>query len=285
MSQPHRYTCLSAELHVGNITDCLTHFFGCIDISDRSRFLNDELHEVWLLDVQQHIDSGKSEDEARAASRAKREKWKNDCLSELRRIKFLRTRLGDDDEGKRLVSNLEDSSKGWKESQQFDKGIKKIVEWKSRPEYTSYLEESTRHWTTSDEYKKCTELAKKLRSRSVYTGTPELNNDLTEIDTKPEWNYYIPERDVNVPIMKFKGGEPCNFELRDIDNAKVWGSFPDQKTTVEHLLDETNGKNNILYREKADNTTIKYFHLHSNNMDVSAIPLTISSKSVADYSL
>lgn len=225
MSSHHRH-CLSAEPHINNIKEYLLHFLGCIEISDRSRFLNDELHDVWLFDIQHHIDSGKSEDAARASSKKKREKWKTGCLSELRRIKFLRTKLREDDEDRRLVLNLEDSSKEWRESQQFEEGIKKIVEWKSRPEYTSYREESTRHLTTSDEYKKCTKLAEGLQSHPGYTGTPELNNDLTEIETKPEWKHYIPERDVNVPTIKFQGGKFRNFELKDnIDNGKVWGSF------------------------------------------------------------
>lgn len=278
----HHHHCLSAEPHINNIKEYLLHFLGCVEISERSRFLNDELHDVWLFETQHHIDSGKSEDEARVASKEKREKWKTGCLSELRRIRFLRTRLEDDDEGKRLVSNLEDSSKEWRNSDEYKRGIETVRKWKCSSQYNSYRQERTKEWENSDEYKKCIRLAGKLKSRPGYTESSELNKDLTDIDPKPEWKHYITERDVNVPIIKFQGGESRNFEFKDIDNGKVWGLFPDQKTTVEHLLDETTGKENILYREKADSTTIKYFHLPSNNMDVSAMSLFIPFKKVAD---
>lgn len=268
MSSHHRH-CLSAEPHINNIKEYLLHFLGCIEISDRSRFLNDELHDVWLFDIQHHIDSGKSEDEARAASKEKREKWKTGCLSELRRIEFLRAKLEADPEESQLVSDLVDSRKKWRASQQFDERIDKIAEWKRRPEYASYLEESSRHWTSSDEYKKCVELREKLKDKTECNGTPGTNDSISDNQPRSLGEDYIPERDVNVPIVQFKDGNPADFTSSDVDDRKVWGTFPDQKTTVEHLLDRTMGENNILCREKTEKNTIKYFHLPSNNMTVS----------------
>ncbi|KAF3019773.1 hypothetical protein E8E14_011476 [Neopestalotiopsis sp. 37M] len=234
MSSFQHRSCLSAEPHVDNIKESLLHFLGCVNISERFRLLNDDSHPVWVFETQHHVKNGKPRGEAEKLTKQKREKWKSACLSELRRIKFLRRKLEDDiDEGE-LVTNVQQSRKEWEDSEEYQKGIELVREWKKRPEYNGPLE-------TND---------------GVLDDEPDSVEEV-----------YKPERDVNVPIIQFNDGNARDFKvLEDVDGKKVWGSFPDQKTTVEHLLDGRIKEQNILYREKKDKNTIKYFHLPSNNM-------------------
>ncbi|ETS74206.1 hypothetical protein PFICI_14072 [Pestalotiopsis fici W106-1] len=226
MNRSHHRSCLSAEPHEENIKEVLLHFLGCLKISERHDFLEDEAHPVWSFEAKHN----KGENVTK-----KREKWRANCLNELRRIEFLREKLKDDgDEDERqLVSNIERSRKEWKRSPEYKEGIQMVEEWRrATPEDSGTFKPS---------------------------GSP--------VNVKPEsvQDKYIPEKDVNVPIIKFKDGEPDDFKL-DKKNKKIWGSFPDQKTTVEHLLDNEAGKNSILRRDEKDTSTVKYFHLPSNNM-------------------
>lgn len=217
--------CLSAEPHEDNIKEVLLHFLGCLPFSERHDFLYGE-HPVWTFEAK-HNQGGLTQ---------KRDKWRESCLNELRRIEFLRETLKYDKDEYQLVADLDTSREEWRKSTEYDRGMELVKQWKqSIPQYTQAYKPS---------------------------GT-EVTVNLKTIEDE-----YILERDVNVPIIKFKGGEAQDFESKN-DDKMVWGRFPDQKTTVEHLLDKQKGKDNILYREKADPSTIKYFHLPSNNMTVS----------------
>jgi hypothetical protein len=239
MSNVKHRSCLSAEPHNDNIKESLLHFLGCVNVSERYRLLNDDSHPVWQYEINHHVKENKTpEEEARALANQKREKWKNACLSELRRIKFLRQKLKDDEDEKKLVIDVEKSRKEWETSTEYREGIALVRKWKNRHDDPE---------------------------------TSENKDDMLGNEPQSVIEKYTPERDVNVPIIQFNDGKAQDFKvLKDIDGKKVWGSFPDQKTTVEHLLDGSIKENNILYREKTDKT-IKYFHLPSNNMTVSMI--------------
>jgi hypothetical protein len=124
---------------------------------------------------------------------------------------------------------------------------------------------SAREWKRSDEFRKNIDAVKKWRAgkkkfvgepQQCYTPAPELAK-----------RNYDSLKDVNVPFIQFKDSMPIDEQQA----PGVWGSFPDQKTTMKHLLDENTGEHNLLYKGRFPER-IKYFHLPSNNMEASVSP-------------
>lgn len=228
-SQPN---CLSSEPHCSNIKDHVTHFLGCVEISDRYSFLNEDSHPVWQREIQHYTSRGDTEEVAKEKTRLKRERWNTDCQSEMRRIDFLRRKMTDDRGDRDLVANLEESSAEWKSSTEYKQNIQSVRDWRASI-------------GREDDY-----------SRVYYV--PLTGEGATE-------EAYDPEKDTNVPFMEFENGKPQE-EARG-RNPAVWGRFPDQKTTVKSLLDDTT-PNNLLCKNHLPDS-VKYFHFPSNNMEVS----------------
>lgn len=103
---------------------------------------------------------------------------------------------------------------------------------------------------------------------STLPGTP--TQDANEIGPKTnddKFPDYKPEKDVSVPVIQFEnGGVAANI----INDPHVWNEFPNQKTTLHRLLFDEKGSGdiNFLYKGQFDGR-MKYFHIPSNNMDVS----------------
>lgn len=240
----HR-SCLNTQPHHDIIEDHLLHFLGCIEFHERYDFLNSDDYPVWTSE-RQYLQQKKfkSEQQAKTQAREQRKRWKLDCESELRRISFLRSRLESDDDDKHFVKCIEESQRYWKGSAMYKTGIESVKRWKDRPRGHNI--------------------------RRPEFGKANLHQE-----------GYRLERDVNVPIIEFENGEP-----KQVEDGVVWGTFPDQKIKIERLLHPPDGKKSNLYRGDSDDTQdqpfekstkagdppssqIKYFHLSSNNMEVS----------------
>lgn len=100
-------TCLDTKPHHEIIDDHLLHFLGCIEFHERHAFLNSDNYPVWENE-REYLKSKSPNDALAAALEAKtqREPWKKDCVSELRRIDFLRSCLEKDDDEKHLVERI-----------------------------------------------------------------------------------------------------------------------------------------------------------------------------------
>lgn len=249
MDDDSRTTCISPDCHDENIKDHLLHFLGCIEISERHSFLNDPEYKLWKQETKhwitklQHVENrdkkltdAEIEHEARNTSKAKRETWRDDCLSELRRIDFLRFKLKGDQQEKHLVDCVENSRNAWRESEEFKDNIHRVNAWSA--------------------------------GRRKYTPQPYEIPMKESVDKSHE-----PGRDVNAPFMQFEKGElsqgvfaPTNETLNG--RQAIWGEYPNQMTTVQRLLYPEAGLANLLSKKK-DEMRLKYFHIPSNNMLVS----------------
>lgn len=246
MDDESRTVCLSPDCHDENIKDHLLHFLGCIEISERHHFLNDSEYKLWnqetkhwITKLQQSGDNKTDEDikrEAREKSQTKREAWRDDCLSELRRIDYLRFQLKQDQQEKHLVECIKKSRDAWKKSKEFKENIRVVEAWNDK-----------RRKYNSKEYEK-------PRDESVY-------------------EEYMPSRDVNAPFMQFEKRNTSEWAFSPVDETpdssqSIWGKYPNQKTTVQRLLYPEGQQENLLSKDK-DVERLKYFHIPSNNMTVS----------------
>jgi hypothetical protein len=229
-----RITCLSSEDHGCAIKEHLRHYLGCIEISERDTFFEDS-NSLWEVEIEHQIKLGMSRAAAKELVSGKREAWKSNCLSELRRIDFLRKTLKNDDFEKHLVAHVEESRETWRNSSVYQSHIQMVKDWRTRRGKGNHL------------------------SKSI------------EIDSVGE---YEPERDFTVPLIHFKNDEGVEEEARDQDGKPlVWGKFPNQKTTVKNAL---YGKDSNLLKRDMTSGRVRYFHIPSNNMEVSFKQLQIS---------
>lgn len=241
-------TCLSPDPHEDNIKDPILHYLGCIDISSRNEFLKSPSPEKTAPEGTAPETTAVQPDgnEQNRDINEQMAAWREDCLSELRRIAFLRSKLQEDGKEKHLVERIEESRKAWRESEVFIKGIQEIKTWRGKPESSNGKDREQQGSISNDAYE--------------------------------------PGRDVNTPFMLFKKQnsssstyEPDN-ETKATEKA-IWGKFPNQKTNVQRLLFDKQERNLLCGRnyvrgkkplgDRDDNEKIRYFHIPSNNMLVS----------------
>lgn len=238
-------TCLSPDAHGDNIKDHILHFLGCVEISERNRFLNNSSY----VPFEDNSASGATTTVQSRESQAKiREAWRQDCESELRRIAFLRSKLGEDEKEKHLVQRIEESCKAWKNSKEYNKYLPRVKSWRSG-----------------------LNTAKKTRSEGENDSWPaDLSEEVLKEASKKAYN---PGLDVNTPFMLFEKQGDTSSVYRPVDEEQdpqnaVWGHFPDQKTNVQRLLFDDQDRPNLLSKHH-DQDRIRYFHIPSNNMLVS----------------
>lgn len=249
-------TCLSSDCHDDNIKDHLLHFLGCIEISERHDFLKESKYKLWIQETRHWIESqqlatGNAERtyqeikrEAEITSERKMKAWRDDCLSELRRIDFLRLKLREDPQEKHLVDRVEKSRDDWKKSEEYKTNVDIVKAWSAE--------------------------RRKGKSKPY-------ENPRKESMDKP----YEPERDVNAGFMQFEKKDSSDWvftpvsETPDSDQA-IWGKYPNQKITVQRLLHPVEGQWNLLDKNKYG-IRLKYFHIPSNNMTVSSLLLSLLS--------
>lgn len=223
--EPERtsFTCISPDPHE-HISDHILHFLACVNFSERNEFLS-----------------------TRSNLSSTEKAWREDCLSELRRIAFLRSKLKEEKSETHLIQSINESRKAWKTSTVYKNGIQEVKQWRNSAE-----------------------------SPTGEDSEPEVHF---------QWAYE-PDRDVNTPFMLFKKQEnvittyEADEENVDPKNA-IWGKFPDQQTNVQRLLfdkeDMDHRKQDLLHRRNNHGTNnegtnyerIRYFHIPSNNMMVS----------------
>lgn len=261
MDDESHTTCLSPDCHDDNIKDHLSHFLGCIEISERHYFLFDPEYKLWkqqtkywITKLQQAEDTDEKrtdhdiERQAMKKCQTTREAWRDDCLGELRRIDFLRFQFKVDPhwQEKLLVDNVEKSRDAWKKSLEFEENIDRVKAWgASRRKYT---------WKAYED-------------------------PIDESAYKP----YESGRDVNVHFMQFEKVNPSDPVFTPVDESPamrqaIWDTFPNQKTTVHRLLHPDEGQKNLLSKDE-DKNMLKYFHIPSNNMMVSTlVPFLLSCR-------
>jgi hypothetical protein len=229
-------SCLSAEPHDDAIRDPQTHYFGCIEIRDRERFLDPE-NVIWKKEVEHQKkklmragwekdnEEGRPilEEQALTNAKAIQKRWGSSFRKELRRIDFLRNTLAKDDLDMHLVQEVDKCREEWKKLPKRRANIRNNTNAQSSPE------------------------APQSQDSALY----EL------------------EKDISVGIIHFKDRKPFNDENEN-ENKLIWGKFPDQKIRVKDLL---YGEHNLLHKDRVadEPNTIRYFHIPSNNMEVSAV--------------
>lgn len=238
-------SCLSAEPHDDNIKEYLYHYLGCIELWERKDFFNPE-NKLWKMEMEHLLRQGRTRNEATAELDKRRLHWQKDCLNELKRIGFLRQTLEKDEIDKHL---------------------------------TEWVDKSREDWRQSTEYKMNLELVQRWRREKLHK--PVLDRDETAVTVTIRQMSYDPEKDVNVPVIQFETKDHI-FQSAEEDDARIWGSFPDQKTTVDYLLEmeeidrtgksqglenEESRKKKLLYKGR-NSERIRYFHFPSNNMAV-----------------
>ncbi|KAI8944242.1 hypothetical protein F4801DRAFT_572457 [Xylaria longipes] len=118
------------------------------------------------------------------------------------------------------------------------------------------VQESGNLWRDSREYRENIEEVRKWRGDG--------RNSTIGPDFASAKKDYIPEEDIFVPIIQF---EDCREFSKTDDNRLSGKKFPNQKTTIRMLLDQSNPTANLLYKDYDFNCDrIKYFHIPSNNM-------------------
>lgn len=230
-----RVACLNVAQHDGDIRDELAHYIGCIEISERTSFFTDD-NPLWNKQIDHQVNTlGRTREAARTNVQRKKELWEGNCKSELRRIRFLRKTLKEDRDDRHLVKCVKESRRLWKSSKEYKDGIDLVQSWRNRPHG---------HRNPQDE---------------------------VDPNDEPQGGSYDLDRDINAHIIKFKEGEGV-----DIEHPKVWNHYPDQKTMLSGLLRDTpTDQGQRLLGGKSLPNEVTYFHIPSNNMVVSSIPLTM----------
>ncbi|KAI1373718.1 hypothetical protein F4677DRAFT_186798 [Hypoxylon crocopeplum] len=164
-------TCLSAEDHGHNIKDPLQHYLGCLEINDRPGFFEDS-NPLWKDIIDEHTKLGSKREEVEETVAKKKNEWKTNCLSELRRIGFLRKTLRGDIYDKHLVERIEESSTAWRESEEY-RNIVEVTKWRSEKRRKPYVNVTERLSIIHDDK-------------------------------------YEPEKDVSVPLIQFENGKGVN---------------------------------------------------------------------------
>jgi len=268
-------TCLSSEEHEGAIRDHILHYLGCIEIEERSTFFSQE-NPLWEIEIQHEtkrlLKEGKIPDEALADARKcveeKREYLHGSCHTELRRISKLRGFLWRDREEKHLIDSIRMSGSKWRRSAEFDFGIHKVKEWRSRRQHQrassvaatfhasqpgpavehhahrrrvsnnrhtipSIISPDTRTSASHDS----------AQSASIEQERPPPTPTLPPLETIMTKSEYDPEKDINVYILRY--GEVESFDepagtSKDLpqpsSSARYRQKEPDMKKKVGDLL-------------------------------------------------
>lgn len=197
-------TCLSCEEHHHKIHDYLLHFLGCIEISQEASFLEDDDHPVWTAGVEHHFDQALSReihpliqgriqilrDQSLQDSRKQRQKWADNCRSELRRVRFLRATLAKIKKDKHLITRIKESGKAWR--------------------------------ACEEEYGHLKNISKVRERRQAHRKPPGPSPRTFKQPDPPLRNAPNHEvgKDVNVPIIQFENCRPTN-----VNGEQVWGQI------------------------------------------------------------
>ncbi|KAK3386840.1 hypothetical protein B0H63DRAFT_411967 [Podospora didyma] len=205
-------TCVTSEKH--ELRDHVMHYIGCLEFCERPDFYE-------------------SADEA----------TRKHINSELRRIKFLRETLQQDDEEKDLLYDTSRSFRRWRASPTYVDNIKQVQDWRKSLGRLNFVKER-------DVQEKDAQ-GKAAQGKDLF---PQTAND------------YDPDMDINAYAIRYQNWKPVSIKQDDRYN----GVFPNQKINVQQLLTKSaTGKENPLTeagKVTAGEGTFNYFHLPANNM-------------------
>lgn len=287
-----KVSCPSSEEHGNNITDHLLHYHGCIKISERKNFFEDD--QIWEWEItHQKEHFGRTDSEAEEFVNNKKRTWKTNCEKEAERIRLLREIIFNDPDDKHLVEKLSKSITAWRTTKHINSSrptenipsprqstsdcmnaVSSLTRNNSASqESTPNIMNATSIWTennsiSQDSTPESMNVASSLVGHNSVsqTSTPNSTNAASSEPESPK--HYELENDINVPIIHFESGRGVDLE---VPQRKGWNQFPNQKMPLKNLL-EDRGDDNIL--RKTHNTTgdhLTYFHIPSNNMSVSWI--------------
>ncbi|KAI0441664.1 hypothetical protein F4803DRAFT_409970 [Xylaria telfairii] len=111
-------SCLSVDPHDDNITDPVSHYFGCLEASERASFFDLESPD-WVSEAEKY----KREE--------KREIWRKECFNALRRISLILGALAKDDRKVHLLKDLDSSREAWRSSREYQSGIQRVRDWRA----------------------------------------------------------------------------------------------------------------------------------------------------------
>lgn len=175
-----KMTCFSAEdyyCHV--IKDPLSHYLGCVEFCDRENFFEPS-NLLWQEILEHHTNLGNDRRKVEETV-ARKEEWKANCESELRRIDFLRKTLEGDEYDNHLVQRLEESSKAWRKSLEYEDNINRVKAWR----------------------------VKKNKRNSPAPVFPSASAH----------GQYKPEKDMAVPLIQFENGKGVNENDQSVWNT------------------------------------------------------------------
>ncbi len=260
------HTCLSGEPHNDNIRDVVTHYLGCIEISDRTRFFDsDQPH--WKVELGRLVDADIRKqpwasqqslspryarlgvydpDRRRALEHISRNAlhrriaiMQQRCLDELDRIQARRDVLVNDPDERHLVLQLEESRGIWKSTREFRVGIKLVQQWR---------------------------LSKGLPIGEVFAWEGRsAPGPRAETEEPDELDDYDGPDVCEARVMLFNAHGMASRESSDLD-----GYFPHQTIPIRQLLTDSR---HLGWDGAYSQQGFRYFHLPSNNMDVRASPI------------
>lgn len=209
MTSPRMTTCLGEEPHDANIKDVLLHFLGCVEYSERDRFLNDDNYILWENESRRLMKLGLDPDTSRKLSRKKRVECAEECRTAVQRVVFLREQLRSDPIQEHYVKSIENSAQSWKTSRDFEENIEHVRAWRA--------------------------------SQGKALGKiPDYQSQVVSADAP-----YELERDVQVSLMRFEDSKPLDYIHEDV-SASFPHQLCTFKSLVHGA---TKGENDVLKRD------------------------------------
>ncbi|KAI0864977.1 hypothetical protein F4860DRAFT_462002 [Xylaria cubensis] len=153
-----------------------------------------------------------------------------------------------------------DDRESWKidcerELRRIDSLRKTLAADKTESHLVERLEESRLQWRKSEAYITGIDRARMSREES------NTRDILPPIVDSRDYGPYEPEKDLNVDILQLENGKGTNVE-----DGRVRGTFPNQRTTIAKLLADINLEASLLHGDQRPGS-IRYLHIPANNRE------------------
>jgi hypothetical protein len=301
-----RPTCLSDLKHDCAIQNHVLHYLGCIERRQQEKFY-EKNGELWTkeLENEKERQKRKPKDPQRDGASETAEDivtnrlngWREACETEVRRIDYLRALLAKDNEVRHLVDYLETSRNGWKNTDDFIKGLEEVKRWRAKlptaistektsPTAPEDLQETDPRGGRDNQPR---QQQRGLRNHTQPSSSGELlmtsgSSAGLAVETKPQKSKehlhevpYEPEKDFNLHIIKYEDIMSQEDGLEGSQSVHTKRRLPDQKVKVHEILGERILENTVpdwtknpLYRKEGETSDkLSYIHIPVNNMFVS----------------
>lgn len=272
-------TCLSTEDHDHNIRDWVSHYFGCIQICERSNFFDGKNH-FWKS-LEQHPDfAGKGEAKSRVNElRMKSEKTVKDHSNRTRLLvqeiaSKPAAKGGKEGKGGNLVAFVAESREAWRKSPMYLEGISQVEAWSNRPKVVETLPKEMRQPPYS--------LEEDVNAYIIQYG-PGVPKTTKDDDSSAENAVDHDPSQTNTGSRNIQSDDLLPLVGKPDERLK--GMFPDQRLPIACLLKKDTTDLPFLSR-RGNGNLIRYFHFPSNNMRASLNPRSVcivNSSMKADY--